>query len=127
MKDYDEIRKRYLAGESQRHIARTLGISRNTVARLVSCYGDQLKEETFKEKLSRVPVKVLIRYAKERRGGKRGYAEAMLIEYNKRLKIQLPWDWLYKSKTAIMQSKAAMNQKSEEKDSEEFLAEDITL
>jgi len=33
MKDYDEIRKRYLAGESQRHIAKTLGISRNTVAK----------------------------------------------------------------------------------------------
>ena len=33
VKDYDEIRKRYLAGESQRHIAKTLGISRNTVAK----------------------------------------------------------------------------------------------
>ena len=33
MKDYDEIRKRYLAGESQRHIAKALGISRNTVAK----------------------------------------------------------------------------------------------
>ena len=33
MKDYDEIRKRYLAGESQRHIAKVLGISRNTVAK----------------------------------------------------------------------------------------------
>lgn len=33
MKDYDEIRKRYLAGESQRHIAKTLGISRNIVAK----------------------------------------------------------------------------------------------
>ena len=33
MKDYDEIRKRYLAGESQRHIAKSLGISRNTVAK----------------------------------------------------------------------------------------------
>ncbi|MBP3198746.1 MAG: IS21 family transposase [Butyrivibrio sp.] len=33
MKDYNEIRKRYLAGESQRHIAKTLGISRNTVAK----------------------------------------------------------------------------------------------
>ena len=29
MKDYDEIRKRYLAGESQRKIAKSLGISRN--------------------------------------------------------------------------------------------------
>jgi len=33
MKDYDEIRKRYLGGESRRHIAQTLGISRNTVAK----------------------------------------------------------------------------------------------
>lgn len=33
MKDYEEIRKRYLSGESQRHIAKTLGISRNTVAK----------------------------------------------------------------------------------------------
>ena len=33
MKDYDEIRKRYLAGESQRQIAKVLGISRNTVAK----------------------------------------------------------------------------------------------
>lgn len=33
MQDYDEIRKAYLAGESQRHIAKRLGISRNTVAK----------------------------------------------------------------------------------------------
>jgi len=33
MKDYDVIRKRYLAGESQRSIAKSLGISRNTVAK----------------------------------------------------------------------------------------------
>ena len=33
MKDYDEIRKRYLAGESQRHIAKVLVISRNTAAK----------------------------------------------------------------------------------------------
>lgn len=33
MQDYNEIRKRFLAGESQRHIAKALGISRNTVAK----------------------------------------------------------------------------------------------
>lgn len=33
MKDYDEIRKRYLRGESQRQIAKTMHISRNTVAK----------------------------------------------------------------------------------------------
>ena len=31
--DYKQIRQRYLAGESQRHIAKTMGISRNTVAK----------------------------------------------------------------------------------------------
>lgn len=31
--DYKQIRQRYLAGESQRHIAKELGISRNTVAK----------------------------------------------------------------------------------------------
>ena len=40
MKDYKEIRQRYLAGESQRHIAKTLGISRNTVAKY--CEGEEV-------------------------------------------------------------------------------------
>ena len=38
MNDYKQIRQRYLAGESQRHIAKTMGISRNTVAKY--CEGD---------------------------------------------------------------------------------------
>lgn len=33
MKDYEEIRKRYLRGESQRQIAKAMHISRNTVAK----------------------------------------------------------------------------------------------
>ena len=33
MQDYKEIRQRFLAGESQCHIAKSLGISRNTVAK----------------------------------------------------------------------------------------------
>lgn len=31
MQDYDEIRRRFLASESQRYIAKTMGISRNTI------------------------------------------------------------------------------------------------
>ena len=31
MQDYNEIRRRFLASESQRHIVKTMGISRNTV------------------------------------------------------------------------------------------------
>ena len=30
VQDYKEIRQRFLAGESQRHIAKSLGISRST-------------------------------------------------------------------------------------------------
>ena len=43
MQDYKEIRQRYLRGESQRHIAKTLEISRNTVKKY--CEGDTLPNE----------------------------------------------------------------------------------
>ena len=35
MKDYKEIRQRYLAGERQRSIAKALNISRNTVKKIL--------------------------------------------------------------------------------------------
>lgn len=43
MQDYQEIRRRFLAGESQRHIAKTLGISRNTVKKY--CEGNAVPWE----------------------------------------------------------------------------------
>ncbi len=43
MQDYDEIRRRYNAGESQRHIAKSLGISRNTVKKY--CEGNAVPWE----------------------------------------------------------------------------------
>ena len=43
MQDYKEIRQRFLSGESQRHIAKTMGISRNTVAKY--CEGDAVPWE----------------------------------------------------------------------------------
>lgn len=43
MQDYKEIRRRFNAGESQRHIAKTLGISRNTVKKY--CEGDAVPWE----------------------------------------------------------------------------------
>ena len=56
----------------------------NGVARLIFAYGDALKDNVFKEKLGRVSVKEVSRTAKERRAGSLGYAEAMLIYYNKK-------------------------------------------
>ena len=43
MNDYKQIRQRYLAGESQRHIAKTMGISRNTVTKY--CNGEAVPWE----------------------------------------------------------------------------------
>ncbi len=65
------------------------------VARLIHCFGDTLKDETFKEKLGRVSVKELSRTAKDRRAGSLGYSEAMLLIYNKKTQSPLRFDKLY--------------------------------
>ena len=54
----------------------------NAVAKLCVVYKDQLNEDTFKEKVGAVSIKLLTRTAKERRAGSMGFAEAMILEYN---------------------------------------------
>ena len=71
----------------------------NGVSRLVHCYGNELKDEYFKEKLSRVSCKEISRTAKDRRNGSLGYSEAMLIIYNKKTqKDALKFNKLYSKK-----------------------------
>ena len=53
------------------------------VAKLITTYGDTLRENIFIEKLGNVSIKELTRTAKERRPGSMGYVEAMVIYYNK--------------------------------------------
>jgi len=73
----------------------------NGVSRLVHCYGNELKDEYFKEKLSRVSCKEISRTAKDRRNGSLGYSEAMLIIYNKKTqKDALKFNKLYSKKGA---------------------------
>ena len=67
----------------------------NAVARMIAAYGDSLNEETFKERLGLVPMKTIIRIARERRPGALGYAEAMLLFYNKKCKYRLSMRKLY--------------------------------
>lgn len=67
----------------------------NGVARLVNTYGDKLKDELFKERVGATSVKQLTRNAKERRPGSMGFAEAMLIAYNRKCKYPLVWNKLY--------------------------------
>ena len=71
----------------------------NGIARLINAYGDSLKDDSFKEKLSKISVKEISRTAKERRAGSLGYAEAILIYYNKKSRNPLRWEKLYTHKT----------------------------
>lgn len=77
----------------------------NGVARLIFAYGDALKDNVFKEKLGRVSVKEVSRTAKERRAGSLGYAEAMLIYYNKKSHYPLKWETLYTHKVSSKKNK----------------------
>lgn len=61
------------------------------IALLVNAYGDELRNDIFKDKLGAISAKEIIRLAKERRSGSMGYAEAMLTEYNKKMKHGLSW------------------------------------
>ncbi len=70
----------------------------NGVARLVITYGSKLKEDVFKEKLSEISIKEISKTAKDRRAGSLGYAEAMLIFYNKKMRAGLPWNALYQNR-----------------------------
>ena len=72
----------------------------NGLARLLSVYGDRIKEDIFKEKLGEISLKEITRTARERRTGSLGYAEAMLVFYNKKLKAPLHWNTLYSNKAA---------------------------
>lgn len=52
------------------------------VAMLITTYGDQLQDEVFRERLGEISIKQLTRLAKDQRPGSKGYAQAMVIEYN---------------------------------------------
>lgn len=68
------------------------------VARLIAHYGDHMKDDAFKEKVGNYSIKEIGRTAKERNAGSLGYAEALLICYNKKMKSPLHWSSLYSGK-----------------------------
>lgn len=70
----------------------------NGLARFLNAYGDAIKDDVFKEKLGRISIKELARTAKDRRSGSLGFAEAILIYYNKKSRNPLTWDKLYTHK-----------------------------
>ena len=76
----------------------------NGLARFLYSYQDKINDTVYKEKLGVYSIKELTKMAKERRAGSLGYAEAMLIIYNKRMKSPLPWNDLYKTKAEKKQA-----------------------
>ena len=79
----------------------------NGLARFLNAYGDAVKDDIFKEKLGRISIK-------DRRSGSLGFAEAILIGYNKKCRNPLPWDKLYTHK--LPQKKADEPELEEETD-----------
>jgi hypothetical protein len=65
------------------------------IAHLIVAFGDTMRDDIFKEKVGAFSVREIVRTAKERKAGSIGYAEAMLIAYNKKMKSALKWSKLY--------------------------------
>ena len=100
----------------------------NGVARIIAVYGDKLKDDRFKEKLSRVSLKELVRSAKERRSGSLGFSEAILVEYNRKSHSPLPLQGLFSHRAPkAMEPEEEPDEKQEEPLSPETQAGDFEL
>jgi len=68
------------------------------IARLIAAFGDGLKDDGFRDRVGSLSPREIARNARERRVGSLGYAEVMVMEYNKRRK-----DGLHMSKLSRAQ------------------------
>lgn len=75
------------------------------VCRLIVTYGDEMRDDLFKNKVGRYSAKEISRKAKDRHAGSLGYAEAMILAYNARMKGGcLHWSKLYNKKAEDMEN-----------------------
>lgn len=95
----------------------------NGVARLISAYGDEIKDDVFRDKVGHFSAKEISRIAKDRRAGSLGYSEAMLIAYNKKMRNPLKWSTLY-ADSAIPNDLFDPTDADEEDDTENETPED---
>ena len=72
------------------------------IAKLLIAFGDELDQKAFKEKIGRCSIKEISRNASERANGSLGYAEAMLVIYNKRMRTPLHYGKLYNKKRVTL-------------------------
>ena len=102
----------------------------NGISRVVSAYGETLKDDLFKERLGRISIKEMTRTAKDRRAGSLGFAEAIVTFYNKRSRFGLSMEKLYthrknKAETAPKQEDAINHDDLTSAGSEQLTLEDI--
>jgi len=69
------------------------------VSHLIVAFGDTMRDDLFKDKVGIYSARDIGRTAKERKAGSIGYAEAMLIAYNRKMKSALRWEKLYKKQS----------------------------
>ena len=69
------------------------------IAHLIVSFGESIRDDVFKDKIGKVTARELSRTARERKAGSMGYAEAILLEYNKKMKNPLHWSKLYEKKS----------------------------
>lgn len=91
------------------------------IALLIVAFGDTMKDDVFKEKVGTFSSKEISRTAKERKAGSQGYAEAMLIAYNKKMKAPLKWSKLYLTATSSQAEEPAVEYFSYTSDPDEEL------
>lgn len=70
------------------------------IAQMIVASGDSMKDALFKEKVGAFSAREIGRTAKERGSGSLGYAESLLIAYNKKMKAGLHCS-LHQSRSAI--------------------------
>ena len=99
----------------------------NAVAKLCVVYKDQLNEDTFRDKVGAVSIKLLTRTAKERRAGSMGFAEAMILEYNGKKKspgARLAMNRLYAKDVSLWVEPDEDDEFTEEEYEAEYISED---
>lgn len=95
----------------------------NGVARLISAYGDEIKDDVFRDKVGHFSAKEISRIAKDRRAGSLGFSEAMLIAYNKKMRNPLKWTTLYADSAIPHDVIEAVDAEDEYEDDESMLTD----
>lgn len=70
------------------------------VAKVLTVYGTEIRDDALKEKLSMVSIREILRCARERKGGTTGCAEAILMIYNRKLHNPLSMEKLHERNSA---------------------------